>query len=76
MPNAKRQKLVVIYKMGRHRRKQKGIIVSPAVPSACCSRDMAFVGKERVDSMTGYRFVLKRCTTCGYTVRYFPRRKC
>lgn len=75
MPNAKRQKLLVIYENGLHGRNQKGVIVSPLSSSACCFRDMAFVGKEMVDSMTGYRFILKRCSTCGYTVRYFPRPK-
>ncbi len=44
-------------------------IVSPPAPSACCVDHMERIGRPAFDA--SWRFFYKRCTTCGYTVRYF-----
>ena len=44
-------------------------IVSPTVPSACCTGHMDRLGHSEFDA--NWRFYYKRCTVCGYSVRCF-----
>ncbi len=44
-------------------------IVSPTTPSACCMQHMERVGRPAFD--TAWRFYYKRCSVCGYAVRWF-----
>jgi hypothetical protein len=44
-------------------------IVSPSVPSACCTDHMERIGHAEIDA--NWRFYYKRCTVCGYSVRCF-----
>lgn len=43
-------------------------IVSPTHSGPCCEKGMRIVGKQHRDRG---KFVYKRCTTCGYTVRCY-----
>ena len=43
-------------------------IVSPTHPGPCCAADMKPIGKAYRDRG---KFIYKRCTKCGYTVRCF-----
>ncbi len=44
-------------------------IVSPTVPSSCCTDHMQRIGHHEIDA--NWRFYYKRCTVCGYAVRCF-----
>ncbi len=44
-------------------------IVSPSVPSDCCSSSTLQVGE--IQEPHGWPFVYLRCGVCGYTVRRF-----
>ncbi|HEY7676229.1 MAG TPA: hypothetical protein VIG69_04105 [Candidatus Methylomirabilis sp.] len=44
-------------------------IVSPPRPSACCARTMETLGRGQIEGL--WRYVYRRCPTCGYTVRNF-----
>lgn len=44
-------------------------IVSPTVPSSCCTGHMERIGRPEMDA--NWRFYYKRCTVCGYSVRCF-----
>jgi hypothetical protein len=44
-------------------------IVSPTVPSPCCTGHMQQVGHPEIDA--NWRFYYKRCAVCGYSVRAF-----
>jgi len=43
-------------------------IVSPTRPGPCCADTMKIIGGQHRDRG---KFVYKRCTKCGYTVRCF-----
>ncbi len=44
-------------------------IVSPTLPSSCCTDHMQRIGHHEIDA--NWRFYYKRCTVCGYAVRCF-----
>ena len=44
-------------------------IVSPPRPSACCAGSMETLGQGQIEGL--WRYVYRRCPTCGYTVRNF-----
>jgi hypothetical protein len=44
-------------------------IVSPTVPSGCCTDHMERIGRPEIDAK--WRFYYKRCSVCGYSVRCF-----
>lgn len=44
-------------------------IVSPTVPSGCCTDHMERIGRHEIDA--NWRFYYKRCAVCGYSVRCF-----
>jgi hypothetical protein len=44
-------------------------IVSPTVPSRCCTDRMQRIGHAEIDA--NWRFYYKRCSVCGYSVRCF-----
>lgn len=48
-------------------------IVSPPVPSDCCSFSSVQVGE--IQEQHGWPFVYLRCGVCGYTVRRFAPRE-
>lgn len=47
-------------------------IISPPVPSGCCSSSTVQVGE--VQDEDGWPFMYHRCTACGFTVRRFAPR--
>ncbi|MGH7351361.1 MAG: hypothetical protein ACREI5_03450 [Candidatus Methylomirabilales bacterium] len=44
-------------------------IISPPVPSRCCSSSTVQVGE--IQNEHGWPFVYQRCAACGFTVRRF-----
>src|SRR3990172_475777 len=44
-------------------------IISPPVPSRCCSSSTVQVGE--IQNVHGWPFVYQRCAACGFTVRRF-----
>lgn len=48
-------------------------IVSPPVPSRCCSSSTKQVGGLQDEH--AWPFVYHRCTVCGFTVRHFAPRE-
>jgi hypothetical protein len=45
-------------------------IISPPTSNKCCRSRMEVIGRPRTDEL-GRRFCYKRCTVCGFALRYF-----